>query len=350
MKNRNRKIRIENFTERKNIKRDFFVPLCFLVAFLILGLFEKNLILPGNGYGLFQHINIWIFLTMNMIIPVIIKKSFSTLNCNIDERTSKSLKKIFAMVSNLKLTKVLWHFSKAVGFCCFIGNTLQNAKIINQLPFDYWDSISYPFSYIVSRGYKLYLFVLFFPSLLVYAYTLIRSVSKLVVIDEAKKYPIANYTQIKALCNFGLNVLIMIILPVLFSSVTVYLVHDRFDITTITTIVVCCACTIASLIMYLIMIKKFYVSLSDYKREHVMLINDRLAIIHQFILDSQKTELDSRKLEMYLKEEEYLCRVKEDIEKKSKFPHAFKALITSVAPLLPTIYKIIPFLGIPFLS
>ena len=350
LKNRGNKTIVKSFIKRKNIKRDFLVPLCFFVVFLIIGFFEKNLILPNDGYGLLQHINIWIFLFMNMTIPAIIKKSFGVLNCNIDENTLKSLKKHFVAVSNLKLTRVLWHFSQAVGVCCFIGNTLQNAKIINRLPFDYWDSINYPLSYIVSRGYKLYLFALFFPALFVYIYILIRSLSELVVINETEKYPIANYTQIKALCNFGLNVLIAFILPVLISSVAVYFVHDRFDITTITTIIICCACTIASLIMYLMMIKKFRASLLNYKREHIKQINDRLTIIHQYILDFPKTELDSKKLEIYLKEEKYLCQVKENIEKESRFPYAIKALITSVAPLLPTIFKIIYALEIPSLT
>lgn len=348
MNRQNDKIQIERFIDRKCIAKDICVAFLFLTLFFAIGLFEKNLKLPDNGLGLLQHENIWIFLAMNMIIPIIISKSFKALECNIDKNTYWSLKNNFASISNHKSMEVLWLFSRTVGFCCFIGNTLQNAKVINQLPFDYWDSINYPVSYVVSRFYKLYLFSIFIPTILVYAFILIKSLSKLVIINETEKYPIANYTQLNALCNLGLNLLLAITVPFTISSIAVFLIHDRFDITTITAITIPLLFTGVSLYAYILLIKNFYVSLANYKKKHIKRIDDKLSKIYQYILNSQLEETDSAKLELYLKEVEYLCQIKENIEKQSKFPLGIKALMTTATPLLPTVLKIILSLEIPF--
>lgn len=345
-----KKIQIERFSEGKMIKKDLLIPILFLSSFLIIGFLEKNLILPGNGLGLFQHKSIWIFLAINILLPITIKNCFSALNCRIDAQSINVLKAEFANVSSLKSTELLVQFSRVAGFCFFIGNTLQNAKVINQLPFDYWDAIKYPISYIVSRAYKLYLFPLFIPDLILYIFVLMKSVAKLVVIREADKYPIANYTQIKVFCTFGTNIILALVIPVVISSVEVYLVHDRFDVTTIATILVSFLCAIISLFMYISLIKNYYVSLSDYKKNHIKQIDSRLAEIHHYFLGHTHEDAESSKLEMLLKEEEYLSRVKEDIETQNKFPSVIKALITSVTPLLPTIVKIISSLETQFLD
>ncbi len=341
MNNQNSKIIVERFTAKQYIKKDFLIALLFLGLFLIIGFFEKNLFLSDGDFGLLEHENIWIFLAMNVIIPASIYKNFNILENRIDKNSIKKLKKFFGDFSSVKLIRILWNFSRVIGFCCFIGNSLQNAKIINQLPFDYWDSINYPASYITSRLYKLYLFSFFVPTVLIYILILIKSVSKLVVISDMKKYPIANFAQLNALCNFGLNILLTILLPFIAFSIAVYLVHERFDITTGTTIIISIICTVIYLSMYILLIKNFRASLSKYKSKHLKQINEKLSKIYHYILNSQFREMDSEKLEICLKEEKYLCEIKENIEKQSKFPHAVKALVTSMFPLLPTLIKII---------
>lgn len=116
-----------------------------------------------------------------------------------------------------------------IGFCCFVGNSLQNANIINHLSFDYWDSIHYPISYIISRVYELYLFVLFIPTILIYVAVLIKSISKILEIPEEKmiEYPIENYGQLNILCGFRLNILLLISVTFMILAENVYTIHNR---------------------------------------------------------------------------------------------------------------------------
>lgn len=334
-------IKFERFTDKKYINKDYFVVLFFIASFLIIGLIERNLILPDNGLGLLEHTNIWLFLIMNSIIPLTMNILFKTLEKSAGQENIIRLKDIFEDKSKHKTARVLLRFSIIIGFCCFIGNSLQNAHIINQLPFDYWDSTNYVLSYILSRIYKLYLFANFIPVTLTYVFVLILAVSELLEINETECYPIKNYAQLNVLCNFGLNSLLTILIPFIILSGGVYFVHNRFDITTITAISISVLSTLISLGMYILLIKKFYLSIINFKKKHIDQINLELSKIHQYICECQINEQTCEKLEIYLKKEEYLWQVEERINKLSKFPLMFKAIFTSVSPLIPALIKVI---------
>ena len=72
-------IRIERFKDKKNIKRDWLIVFAFIALYVVVGLFEENLFLSDNGLGLLEHINIWIFLVSNLLIPSIIYYAFNSL-------------------------------------------------------------------------------------------------------------------------------------------------------------------------------------------------------------------------------------------------------------------------------
>ena len=337
----NNRIKFEKFINKKDIKKDFLIPLFFSVLFLITGAIEKNLILIDNGLGLLEHINIWIFLGINFILPVIIYVLFNNLKNTIEQNIFSKLENIFNRISRYKLITFLTNFFTIIGFCCFIGNTLQNANIINQLSFDYWDSINYKGSYIISRLYKFYLFVYFIPHILIYVFVLIKSISELLVINdsEIEEYPIKNYESLNILCNFGLNILLTILLPFILISSGVYLVHSRFDITTATTLIISIMSALTGISMYILLINKFYTSITKYRKKNIEQINFKLAEIHKYIFNSKFDEESDKKLEIYLKKETYLCQVKEKINKLSKFPLIIKAIFTSTSPLIPLLLK-----------
>lgn len=327
--------------DKKYIMKDAFIVSVFIALFIASGLFEQNLFLPNDGLGLLEHINIWIFLFTNLMIPFIIYYLFNTLKYYIDIDSLNQLEEIFKTISERKITKILFNFATSVGFCCFIGNSLQNAKIINPLPFDYWDSINYIASYIISRIHKFYLFAYFIPCVLTYVFVLIQSISNLLVINENEmlEYPIKKHGQLSTLCNFGLNILLTSTLPFILLSCGVYFVHARFDVTSTTTIIISFVSTFTCFGMYILLIKKFYTSITIYKKRHIEQIDLQLAEIHQYILNIQFDENSYEKLDIYLKKEEYLIQAKENIEKINKFPHIIKAIITSISPFIPTIFQ-----------
>lgn len=336
-------LRTERFNEKKYFVIDCIVVLSFAVLLLLTGLFENNLFLLNNGLGLLEHINIWIFILSNLLVPFILNRNYKILKNNVDDDIFTNFKNIFDKNGKRQSVKTLLNFIMAIGFCFFIGNSLQNAHVINLLPFNYWDSIDYMTSYIISRAYKLYLFAYFMPITFVYTFLLIKSASELLRItdEEMEEFPIKNYMQINALCNFGLNALLTIMIPVFLFTGGVYLIHERFDITTISTIIVAILSTFALLMLYMFLINKYYISVINYKRKHILQIDMALSEIHKKIFDKKIIEKNSSKLELYLKKEEYLWDCKERIEKISKFPLVLKAIITIISPLIPAITKII---------
>ncbi len=337
----NNAIKLERFMDKNCIKKDFLIVFTFVVLFLLIAIYEKNLFLPRDGLGLMEHINIWFFLIINIIIPIAINRSFKILEKNIERNTLKKFKEKFKNNANLKLVTILLQFSIAVGFCCFIGNSLQNANLINQLSFDFWDSINYKISYIVSRFYKLYLFAYFIPEVLIYVFILIKSISELLTISEndMKKYPIRNYAQLNILCNFGLNILIIILVPFVILSSSVFFIHNRFDITTISTINISAVSTSVYLGMYILLIKRYYVDIAEYKKNHINKINQKLSEIHQYIMDCQFNKKNTENLQNCLQQEEYLWKTRERIEQLTKFPLIVKAIFTGMSPFIPVLLK-----------
>lgn len=334
-------IKIERFMDKNKIIKDGFIVVVFIALYIVVGLLEKNFFLPNNGFGLLEHINIWIFLFANLLIPFIIYYAFKSLKYCVDSNTLDKFKDTFKNIAERKRTTILFDFSTTVGFCCFTGNSLQNAKVINPLPFDYWDSTNYFISYIVSRVHKFYLFVYFIPCVLTYVFIAAKAISDLLTISEGEmeEYPIKKYGQLNMLCNFGLNILLTLAIPFVLLSCGVCFVHQKVDITSATTIIISITSTVICFGMYLLLIKKFYVGITIYKRTHIEQINSQLSKIHQYILNAQNDENRYEKIEIYLKKEEYLIQTKEKIEKINKFPHIIKAIFTSVSPFIPTLLQ-----------
>lgn len=341
--NNNATIKFKRFLDREKIKRERRIIILFIMLFLLVGIIENNLFLPNDGLGLLQHINIWIFLVLNLLIPIIINKAMKRLEDTVDLSVFVHFEETFEKNAACNGMRLLLYFSTTVGFCFFVGNSLQNANVINQLPFDYWDSANYIISYVISRCYKLYLFSYFIPYILVYIVVSIKSASELLEIsdEEMTEYPMKNQAKFDCLCNFGLNILISISLSFILFSSGVYFIHKRFDITTIATMIVSTACVFTLISMYILLIHKYCASVIKYKEKHIKQINSELSKIHQYIFVSSLNEMNKEKLELSLKKEQYLWQIKERIEKLSKFPHIVKAIFTSVSPFIPTLLKII---------
>lgn len=335
-------IQIEIFLERKYLTRNAVITISFLSLFLVIGFFEKNLILPCNGLGLFQHKSIWFFLITGVIVPFAIRQVLVEPSCGLEKNTVENIKAKFLEISQRPSTSVFFAITRTVGFLCFVGNTLQNAHIFNHLPFDFWDSINYPISYGVTRLYKFYLFAYLIPIIVIYIYVLLKAISELIILDDKdiKEYPALNDKHLNSLCNMGLNVLLILIIPFIISSIIVYLTHDRFDPTTITTFIVAFTCTVGSMLMYMLMVKNFYISMAKYSQKNIQTIDYQLAKIHKYILFTNFCGQNSAKLDACLKKEEYLYQIKERIEAQRKYPLAIKAICTSIAPMMPALIKI----------
>lgn len=341
MHNKKNIIQFDKFASKNNIIFSSIIVTSFIILFIIIGCLEKNLLLPKNGLGLLNHINVWILFFINISIPYFLYINIKILKRNINHDTFIKLEYIFNKQSTRLYIKILYTIITTIGFCIFVGNSLQNAHIINQLPFDYWDSIDYILSYTISRFYKFYIYTYFFPFYLINIFLLIKSVSELLYITEndINDYPIKNYMELNELCNVALNSLLVIIIPIIIFSSSVYVTHQRKDIVTISTLIIAVLSTIIFSIMYIILIKKYQVSVLTYKKIHINIINEELSQIHKKVLKLQPVHKNNNKLELYLKKEIYLRECKEMIENISKYPLIIKAIITIISPMIPSILK-----------
>lgn len=332
-------IKFDRFLNPEIILKDIVVVFSFVVVFFIVCSIEKNLFLPNNGLGLLQHRNIWLFLLINVFIPILLYLIFKYLQNNLCQENWISLINEFKKNSELVSVRLLQTLLVTIGLCCFAGNTMQNANLINQLSFDYWDAIHYPISYITSRVYKLYLFAYFMPTILVYVFILIKSVSKLLEIPDEKmdEYPIENYEQLNILCNLGLNILLVMSISSMLLAGNIYTIHHRWDITTITSIIISFMGSTAFLGMYLYLIKNYRVSMIKYKKRKLEQIDIELAKINKYIIDSNpKSDND---LDIFIKKGKYLWKIKKKINNMSCFPYKIKGLFVSISPLAPTLLE-----------
>lgn len=333
-------ITLDRFLNKKNMWKSIFIVLSFLTLFVIIGLIEKNLILPNDGLGLLQHRNIWLFLSINILVSFLFYLIFKYLQNNLSQENWDNLKNEIEKISESVVAKILGRLLTIIGLCCFAGNSLQNANIINQLSFDYWDSIHYPISYIISRVYKFYLFVFFIPTILIYVAILIKSVSNILEIPKEKmdEYPIENYEQLNILCSFGLNILLLISVSFMILAGNVYTIHNRWDITTITSMAISLISSIIFLCMYLLLVRNYRVSIKEYKEKNITKIDCELTKINKYIIDTQTKP--NKKLDVFIKKGKYLCKIKKKINNISCFPYKIKGFFVSISPIAPVLLKI----------
>lgn len=132
--------------------------------------------LNGDALGLFEHPAIWGFLLFQAIVPVSIFRSLARLWAqehrfqavfNRDVTLSDEIlprAKAFSS-GQTPLGRSVAAFVYGAGFAAWVWNTFQNQQPLSVLPFDFWDSASFRYGYLVTRLYKFYVFVLLIPRL-----------------------------------------------------------------------------------------------------------------------------------------------------------------------------------------
>lgn len=332
------------FSSEINVhKLDAYIGIYFAIVLIICGVIDKNLILLNKGKGLFQHYNIWIFIVINIFQPYLIIYFYNSLTSNLSTELHTKFKE--NLLTNNNLYKVLSNIVYLIGFIAFLYITLQNSGFVNQLQFDYWDSINYGLSFIVSRVYKFYLYSYYFPKIIILVLKIIFNIEKIFNIDEdkIKRYPFEEYLELNYLCNMGLNFLLSISVPLLALFSGAYFVHNTIDSTIILGGIVSFGSGIFLLFSYFKMIQNYKKSIVKYKTHHVRLINTELSNTYNSILKNKS--IDSSVLE----KAKYLEDVKQKIEGIDSYPLIIKAIITSLLPTLPiivrtllTIFKYLP--------
>ncbi|HXT68429.1 MAG TPA: hypothetical protein VN700_01635 [Vicinamibacterales bacterium] len=131
--------------------------------------FSGCLYLPGRSIGFVEHPVVWVFLTMQVVLPLAIRGSIIRLARSRRTPFDQSflrhlLPKVHAFVGLKTAEGRGWAtVFYLAGLVNFIWNTYQNQQPGRLLPYDFWDSTTFPVCFWLTRFYKFYLFVWLLP-------------------------------------------------------------------------------------------------------------------------------------------------------------------------------------------
>lgn len=225
--------------------------ICVLIIISI-GFVDNSFFIEGSGLGLLEHPSIWFLITLQFILPyTLCKISQKLLNKNnythsiIDDtyfiNEYPKVVNDFSDFICLKtaLSKIIFSNLMAIGIICFAWNSFQNQRPIQFLGFDFWDSSNHLYGYLISRFYKLYLWVGVLPAsshiiigFILLTQKMIKTARELNLI-ELKPYHQDGAGGSKIYVDTIIKPLSMPLICIIMLSFVVIIIHQKLDITVI---------------------------------------------------------------------------------------------------------------------
>lgn len=229
-----------------------------IVIFIILAAIIDNvLILSNNNIGLLEHPSIWAFIAIQAIVPSALLQSvknfitipkWSKLNLPLDFLNKEFVNFLdsFTQVASRSTnwSKFIYGVFISLGLIGFIWNTYQNQMPYRFLGFDFWDSKNHQFCYWITRIYKFYLWVFFFPAIAHLQISILISMRKLLIhlsnnnLLRLEPYHYDQCGGVKQFIDTVLKPMIPILIIMGILTVCVLSVHDKIDVTTVLNIVI----------------------------------------------------------------------------------------------------------------
>lgn len=156
------------------VAQSWIVGGCGAALILLAGVVDGSLLLPGRDVGLLEHPGIWALLGLQIGLPIAVRSSFVSLL-----RTRGSIRGFAPSPAPLAATvvrpvvrfvqlataesRVVATLFFSFGLAAFVWNTYQNQQPRIVVPFDFWDSTTFPCGFWTTRLFKLYLLVWLLP-------------------------------------------------------------------------------------------------------------------------------------------------------------------------------------------
>jgi hypothetical protein len=175
-------------------KANLGITAVFLALLLIAGWRDHSFILHGERVGLLEHPGPWIYIVGQAALPFVVRRSIRKLK-NLEQTVPGALTNAYFAAHVLEhrqfirdwirrrtpWSKVVHSVLMAVGFGILAWNSYSNQRPLPAVGFDFWDSISFPWGYTITRVEKLYFWVLLMPCLLHLQFLVVLRMSRLLI-------------------------------------------------------------------------------------------------------------------------------------------------------------------------
>lgn len=296
------------FKKRPEIQ-SLAVIVVFFLLIVLASLIDHTFLLPGTGIGLFEHPTIWTFLILQAIIPFTFKKTVGNLFGFLEEtdivKEGTDLSKyrtVFTRHVSRKTNegRVIYVLLITIGLGCFVWNSFQNQDPYRIVGFDFWDSINHAFGYWITRFYKFYLWVLFFPAIVHMYISLLLTLNKLLK-DAMKEHFLSlkpfhqdEYGGLGKIIKTAIDPCIPVLLIASLSLLGALLIHKQLGVTPVVGICVLSALFVVVYLIPAITLRK--IIQSEKKRQLTEVTQTQNAFFYK-LSDTNESSLLSKNLE-----------------------------------------------------
>lgn len=239
---------ITSFLKWSLDKRALLLTGIFIALTILASSIDHTFTMIGTDLGLIQHPAIWMFFIIQAVIPFSICIALTRFLCFlkgneiIQPETDLSIyTDFFQKFINRKtnLSQLVFVLATTIGLISFVWNSFQNQQPYKFLGFDFWDSINHLFGYCITRLYKFFLWVLFFPAIVHIHVAMIITLKKLLNDAVEKGFlTLRPYHQdetggVSEIIKAAINPFIPVLLVVAFTVLSVIIVHHKVEATPI---------------------------------------------------------------------------------------------------------------------
>jgi hypothetical protein len=299
---------------RRFLKVGFVAQCCIIagiagLAIATCSIIDGTLRLEGRNVGLLEHPGIWVFLGLQIALPLTIRHSLRNLlkarrrigeisgDNKFTQSVSTPLSKFLRLQDNESRFAATVIYG--VGLIAFVWNTYQNQHPGSIVPFDFWDSKTYLCGFWVTRVYRLYMFGWLIPYV-----ALIHIGILLVTLRLIRKPRLKGSLKLVPFHPDGVGglgfvpslVTAPIIVTALFSSVSTaaaFEVHRAADITPMMGLAIV---LITTVIAYLIPILFLRADIVALKRETIRRLRNLQQAYYSKIAESEMMDFETLKL------------------------------------------------------
>jgi len=323
----------------KYLKVGSFLSQSLIIAGLSAGMMllasiaDHSLYFPGRDVGFLEHPAVWGFLALQTVLPISLARSLRKLehttldDGEIAHRPGTSSKLILPSVREfLKLrgtqSRAVATILYSIGVVAWGLNSIQNQFPNIIVPYDFWDSTTYIFGYIITRFYKAYLFIMLLPYLaLVHTAILVATLRVVRNSRISGKLRLLPFHPDRAgglgfVAGFISKPIILTLIVGAVTTAGAFFIHRAANITPLVGLSILLSWAVLTYLIPILFLRTDIVAM---KREMTKKIRHAQQVSYSTVLEGSRLEF--RVLEEENEALEYFDRVCGRIESISSFPH-----------------------------